>query len=144
MLIPRQQRTGRVKSTKLVETPDVCERRSITSSAKQSPVLSPASRRMIIVISSTQSLRVFEHRLQQQLRRYLHRVPPGIWRPLQLSESMTSYVPSVCHLQNSVPLTPFQRGSSRNVRPPLLRSSRAYSICRSLVMTSRRLGNTPL
>ena len=144
MLNPRQQHTGRVKSTKMVETLDGCGGRPITCSAKLSPVLFPASRRLTIMMSSTQRLRVFEQRLQQQLCRYLHRAPPRICRSLQLSASMTSYMPSVCSLQTSVPLTPCQRGSSRNVRPPFLHSSGAYSICRSLVVTSCRLGNTTL
>ena len=61
--IQRQQHTGRVRSTKQVETLDVCGGRSTTFSVKLSPVLSPASRRMTIMISSIQRLRVFEQRL---------------------------------------------------------------------------------
>ena len=61
---------------------------------------------MAFLISSTQRLRVFEQWLQRQLRRYLHHVSPPIWRLLQLSASMTSYVPSVCHLEKQCPSDP--------------------------------------
>ena len=47
---------------------------------------------------------MFDQRLQRHLRRCLHSGPLQIWRFLQASASMKSYVPSGCHLQGGVAL----------------------------------------
>ena len=74
MLNPSQRHTGRKKSTKLLETLDLCGERSIISSAKPNTVLRHAFPWMTIMItfSLTRRLRAFDQRLQQHLHTVYH------------------------------------------------------------------------